>query len=165
MMSDLIASSIWLLGSLTLLVVLATAALVTGKLSRLLTGREVEIDSIFYLVGAFVGMLFLPSGDHPTAESSIALVLAIVFGAFVGGIVGLFTHLWLSRFNSSAPDRSGVTDRRDGPLAIAFRTLGRLAVILLLIAAGAIVVVARLGDIPLLGPVVRFILQRLWNGA
>ena len=153
-MGDLLANSIWLLGSLAVLAILGTSALLLGKLSKLLVGREVEVDSMFYFAGAFVGMLFLPSGDHATTESRVALVLALAFGAFIGGLVGLAVEVRLSRPASSAP-QNGST--------LFSRTLGRIALVALLLAAGAIVVVSRLGGLPFFSPIVEFFRHGLWH--
>lgn len=157
-MSDLIANSIWLLGSLAILAIIGTSALAVGKLGRLLIGRQVEIDSIFYLVGAFVGMLFLPSGDHPTAESRVALVFALACGAFLGGLAGLFAEAWLSRSKASSRS-SAVKQPYDGRkfLPTILAGAGRLTLVVLVLVAGAIVIVLRLGDVPFLSPIAHFL--------
>lgn len=158
---DLIANSIWLLGSLAVLAILGTSALLIGKLSKMLVGREVEIDSMFYFAGAFVGMLFLPSGDRATLESQVALVFALAFGAFVGGLVGLAVEVRLSKSPPLDRDRSTTVKEPQNKATLFSRTLGRIALVVLLLAAGAIVVVSRLDGLPFLSPIVEFIRQVL----
>ncbi|MFD2274661.1 hypothetical protein ACFS07_35780 [Undibacterium arcticum] len=90
-MTDLFGQIVWLVGLVALLALLWIANYAINKIGTLLTGRPVEVDSMFFIGGAFIGMLFfLPSSDHATAESRLMLALAIIAGAFVGGLIGLF---------------------------------------------------------------------------
>jgi hypothetical protein len=100
-MEDIFGQAIWVaalfaFGGLILIVYLAIY-----KIGAVFLGRPVDVDYVYFLVGAFVGMLFLPSSDHPTAGSRVLLVVALAAGAFSGGLIGLGIQLYSSRKSSS----------------------------------------------------------------
>jgi len=159
--NDLITNSIWLLGSLAVVAIVGTSILFVGKFSKALFGQEIEIDQIFFLAGAFVGMLFLPSGDHATAESRVMLVLALASGAFFGGLVGLGTQVWLSKRTTETNTNPKLQNKSQNVASLSLQTLGRVLLVAIIFVAGAVVATLRFGDLPFFGPIVEFILQTL----
>ena len=128
-MTDLFGSIVWLVGSVALLALLWIAYYAITKIGTLLTGRSVEVDFMFFLGGAFIGMLFLPSGDHATAESRLMLALAIIAGAFFGGLIGLFVDIYSSRKpspSSGSPHAEGTASIQNWSIKKAISRIGGL---------------------------------------
>lgn len=163
-MTDLFGSIVWLVGSVALLALLWIAYYAITKIGTLLTGRPVEVDFMFFLGGALIGMLFLPSGDHATAESRLMLAFAIIAGGFFGGLIGLFVDIYSSRkpsSNSGSPHAEGTASSQNWSLQKAISRIGGFLFVLLLVICGAIVIAVRLGDMPIVSPLIQYLRQFL----
>lgn len=161
-MTDLLDQIIWLVGAAAIITLIGIAYYAITKIGALVLRRPVEVDSMFFFGGAFIGMFFLPSSNHATTESRIMLAVALIVGAFVGGLVGLFVDVIMSMKpspDSGSPQGEGVASGRHWGV-IGISAIGRFLFVLLLALCAGIVITVSLGDIPLLSPLIQ-LLQHL----
>ncbi len=162
-MTDLVSQLIWLVGTLAVFALISIGGYAITKIGTLIVRRSVEVDPIFLFGGALVAMFFLPSSDHATVESRLMLAAALVVGGFLGGVVGLVVHLYLSRdpLLKSAARLEGEVVSGDHRSIKGISALARFFFFLLLLVCGAIVVAVRLGDLPIVNPLITFFAQLL----
>lgn len=158
-MSELFGEVVWLGALVVFLAVIGIASYAISKIGTRVTGQAVEIDTVYYWGGAFVGMLFLPSGGHPTTESRLMLGAAIVAGAFFGGLAGLLVRVYsLQKASSNSGSTSGekpnLVQRSNKSAAYMG---GRLVIAALLVICGTVFMMVRFGELPFLSPLIRFL--------
>lgn len=158
-MEGLFGQAYWVFALLALFGLLWIANYSVVKLGTLITGHPVEVSDMFLCAGAFIGIVLVPSRDHASTEASLIYAGFLLAGAFIGGLIGLAIELHSERKTSQRAISldSGAAAPKPHWTQGVFSTIGEVFLIISLIVCGAIVVGIRLGDMPILSPLIEYL--------
>ncbi len=162
-MKELLGYAYWVFALFGLFGLLWIANYVVVKLGVLFSGRRVEVSDMFLCAGAFAGIVLVPSRAHPSTEATVIYGAHLLAGAFVGGLIGLAVELHSERKASqrvTSPDSAEAVPKPHWSQGVV-SAIGEVFLFLLMIVCGAIVVGIRLGDMPILSPLIEH-LRRLF---
>lgn len=153
-MEELFGQAIWIVALVVFGGLLFIANYVVTKIGAAITGSEVEVSDLFLLVGAFIGLALLPSAENTTVASRLLpLAFSLSAGAFVGGLVGLAVEI--RHFRAASSETAGSPTQP--PIATLAGMVGKVLFGAIILICGLFVLWVKLGDMPLLSPLVRFV--------